>query len=241
VPFQQYEAEYAETNGVLIGPSRKYTELASEASNRHGVELEATGDFVTFTAASAANSIVVRYSIPDNGEGQESWTTLSVYVDDELAGKLSLTSRYSWTYGAHVPNGINHQANNPSQGSPHHFFDEARLLIQDFPAGAKITLKKDSDDSATTYVIDLIDLEQVAPPLSAPEGPTASMGPSCSWSAATCSTPTTAGAAARCTAASTRTPAGRCGSAPTTGASIASMPRPTRPDPGSASAARKRA
>lgn len=172
VPFHEYEAEYGETNGELIGPSRVYTEFASEASNRYAVKLNATGDYVSFTAKAPGNSIVVRYSIPDLGEESESWTTLSVYVNDNLAGKLSLTSRYSWTYGAHVPNGINVQANNPSQGSPHHFFDEARLLIDDFPVGAVVTVKKDADDSAGHYVVDLVDLEQVAAPLAQPAGST---------------------------------------------------------------------
>src|SRR5262249_6454579 len=134
---------------------------------RRAVQLSNTGDYVRFTNKNAANGIVVRYSIPDGG--QDNWTTLSVYVNDQLRAHLSVTSRYSWTYGDssyfNKPN-----QNDPGLGVPHHFFDEARALLGDVPAGATVTIKKDPGDAASQYTIDLVDMEPVPGPLGKPNG-----------------------------------------------------------------------
>ena len=168
VPWVEYEAETMETNGVVLQPSRVFTSVAAEASGRQAVRLSQAGQYVRFTTQSASNSIVVRYSIPDGGS--DYWTTLGVYVNDELRKRLSVTSRYSWTYGG-GDNDFNHpDQNNPSRGAPHHYFDEARALIGDVPAGAKIMLRKDAADAAMDYVIDLVDMEAVAPALAKPQG-----------------------------------------------------------------------
>ncbi|APR79122.1 secreted protein [Minicystis rosea] len=166
-PFVEYEAESMETNGVVIGPSRTFTEVASEASGRRAVKLTKVGDDVHFKSTTHANSIVVRYSIPDGGN--DYWVTLGVYVDGQLRGRLSLTSRYSWTYGNHDHFNQPDQ-NNAGLGTPHHFFDESRALIGDIPEGATVMLRKDGEDMASEYVIDLVDLEYVAPPLPKPDG-----------------------------------------------------------------------
>ena len=65
--------------------------------------------------------------------------------------------------------------NNPADlhqpgGTSFHFFDELRLLTGEIPKGAKVRLQKDSGDTAKYYVIDLIDLEPVPPPLPQPVG-----------------------------------------------------------------------
>jgi alpha-1,3-glucanase-like protein len=85
-------------------------------------------------------------------------------VNGALRTKLTLTSRWSWTYGDLTTK----SPNDPAQGSPHHFYDEAHALIGDVPVGAVISLQKDASDSAAYYVIDLVDLEQVGPPLPQP-------------------------------------------------------------------------
>jgi hypothetical protein len=166
VTFVEYEAEAGETNGTLVGPTRTMTEVAAEASARRAVRLDQTGEYVQFTNQSASNSIVVRYSIPDSADGTGIWATLGVYVDGELRTRLSVTSRYSWTYGQFG----NSQPNDPNQGSPHHFYDESHALIGDVPIGATVMLRKDADDMASYYVIDLVDMEQVPPPLPKPDG-----------------------------------------------------------------------
>jgi hypothetical protein len=165
LPWVEYEAEYAATNGAVLGPGRAFGTLPAESSGRRSVELKAGGAYVEWTAERAANAIVVRYAIPDAPRGGGISATLSLYVDGVFRQKLGLTSKYAWVYGGETAT-----ANNPSVGGAHKFFDEARALVGAIPAGAAVRLQKDSDDSAEFYVIDLIDLEQVAPPLDQPAG-----------------------------------------------------------------------
>ena len=63
----------------------------------------------------------------------------------------------------------------PSVGGAHHFYDEARVLLPPhvvIPFGGKVRLQVDISrgDTASWYVIDLVDLEMVPPPLSQPPG-----------------------------------------------------------------------
>ncbi len=164
VPWIEYEAEAGSTNGEVIAASRTFGEVAAESSGRRSVKLSTTGQYVEVVATEAANSIVLRYVIPDAPRGGGISATLSLYVDDVFERKLELTSKYSWSYG-----GEQQTLNDPAAGGAHHFFDEARALIDAIPAGARVKLQRDSDDSAEYYVVDLIDLEQVAPPLVMPD------------------------------------------------------------------------
>jgi hypothetical protein len=163
VPWIEYEAEAGSTNGVVLAASRTFGEIAAESSGRRSVKLSAVGQYVQFTARQIANSLVVRYVIPDAQAGDGITATLSLYVNDTFRQKLSLTSKYAWSYG-----GETQTLNNPAVGGAHHFFDEARALVGTIPAGATVKLQKDRDDIATYYVVDLIDLEQVAPPKQMP-------------------------------------------------------------------------
>ncbi len=161
LPYQEYEAENAVYTGTLIGPSRALFNMAAEASGRVAVKLTETGQFVTFTASQAANSIVVRYSIPDSANGTGNNATLSVYVNGVFRQKLPMTSRYSWSYDRLAYE----NPKVPNASTAHHFYDESHALIGNIPAGATVTLQKDADDTAPFYVIDFIDLEQVGPPI----------------------------------------------------------------------------
>lgn len=164
VPYVTYEAEHGTTNGTVLEPSRVYREVASEASGRQAIRLDATGQFVEFTTAEAANSIVVRFSIPDSEDGAGQSATLGLYVNGEFRQKLQLNSKHAWEYGSYP------WSNDPNQGNAHRFFDEMHALIGDVPAGSTIRLEKDADSTADYYVIDLTDLEQVAAPLEMPAG-----------------------------------------------------------------------
>jgi hypothetical protein len=166
LPYIEYEAEKASYTGTLIGPSRNLNDMAAEASGREAVKLTATGQHVTFTATQPANSIVVRYSIPDSANGTGIKATLSIYVNDVFEQKLPVTSKYSWSYDR-----LAYQNPKvPNAATAHHFYDESHTLLKAIPAGAKVTLQKDADDTAPYYVIDLIDLEQVGPPIPEPSG-----------------------------------------------------------------------
>jgi hypothetical protein len=164
VPWITYEAENMTTTGTILGPSYAPNVVSSEASGRQCVQLNATGQYVQFTAQSNANAIVVRYSVPDTTDGVGADYTLSLYTNGVFAAKLPVTSEYSWLYGAYP------FTNNPGSGSPRNFFDEVRTNGLSISAGDVVRLQKDSSDTATNYVIDLVDLENVAAPISQPGG-----------------------------------------------------------------------
>jgi Pectate lyase superfamily protein len=166
LPYVEYEAENASYTGTLIGPSTSLGDMAAEASGRKAVKLTATGQHVTFTATQPANSIVVRYSIPDSATGTGINATLSIYVNGVFQQKLPVTSRYSWAYDR-----LAYQNPKvPNAATAHHFYDEAHTLLKQVSAGATVTIQEDADDTAPYYVIDLIDLEQVGPPIPQPAG-----------------------------------------------------------------------
>ena len=163
VPWIEYEAESASTNGVAVGPDRTFGTIASEASGRRAVRLEQTGQFVEFTSTARANALVVRYVIPDAGGGGGMTATLDLSIDGVAQAPLTLTSKYAWSYGGEAST-----SNDPSQGGAHHFYDEVHALVGDIAPGAKVRLQKDAANMAAYYVIDLVDLEYVGAPLAQP-------------------------------------------------------------------------
>ncbi|UOX92578.1 discoidin domain-containing protein [Amycolatopsis sp. FBCC-B4732] len=170
LPYTEYEAETAQYQGQLLetDPLRTFghTNFATESSGRQSVRLAAQGQYVEVTSVNQANSIVVRNSVPDapGGGGQD--FTLSLYVNGTFAQKLTLSSTHSWLYGTtDDPEGLT----NTPQANARRLFDESHaLLAQSYPAGTKFKLQRDNGDSAPYYVIDLVDLEQVAPALPKP-------------------------------------------------------------------------
>ena len=164
MPWTTVEAERADTNGVVIRPDFVGMTAAREASGRQCVRLGAAGQFVELVAPVDANGIVVRYSIPDSPDGRGIDATLGLYVNGTLRQKLPMTSRLCHLYGAYPFN------NDPAAGSPRHFWDELRAMPGDIRRGDRVRLQRDADDTATEYLIDLIDLEPVPPPLERPTG-----------------------------------------------------------------------
>ncbi len=160
-PYIEMEAEDADTNAAIIGPDFTYSHLPSEASGRKAVQLTQPGQYVEFTLTKPANSIVVRYSIPDSKDGKGLTAPLSLYVDGQKQTDLSLTSVYGWFYGTYP------FSNSPMDFFGHHFFDETHRLLSEMGTGTKVRLQMDAGDSAPSYTIDLADFEEVAPP--APE------------------------------------------------------------------------
>jgi hypothetical protein len=165
VPWIEYEAENGQTNAEALLPDRTFGTVAAESSGRRAVRLDQAGEYVQFQSTGPANSVVIRFVIPDSEDGQGLESTISLYVDNVFRQKIQLTSKYAWSYG-----GEELTFNVPKAGGAHHFYDEARALVGDIPAGTTVKLQKDADDDAEYYVIDLIDLEQVAPPRAKPEG-----------------------------------------------------------------------
>ncbi|MFF1421786.1 glycosyl hydrolase family 28-related protein [Streptomyces sp. NPDC058280] len=170
LPYVGYEAEAGQYEGTLLeaDPERTFghTNFASESSGRKSVRLNSTGEFVEFTSTNAANSIVVRNSIPDAPGGGGIDATVSLYADGVFVQKLDLSSKHSWLYGnTDDPESLT----NTPQADARRLFDESHALLdKSYPAGTTFKVQRDADDTASFYIVDLIDLEQVAPPASKP-------------------------------------------------------------------------
>jgi uncharacterized repeat protein (TIGR02543 family) len=163
VPWTTYEAENMTfSGGKILGPQYGPNLVASESSGRECVQLNGAGQYVQFTVQAPANSMVVRYSVPDTANGVGTNYTLSLYTNGVFVEKLALTSLYSWLYGNYP------FTNNPTAGSPRNFYDEVRTNGLNLNPGDVVRLQVDSTDLATNYVIDLVDLENVAAPLAQP-------------------------------------------------------------------------
>ncbi|MFI6512778.1 CARDB domain-containing protein [Streptosporangium sp. NPDC050855] len=160
MPYDMLEAEDAVVGGgaAVVGPNRTIGDVAGEASGRRAVTLNTTGSYVEFTTKASTNTLVTRFSIPDAPGGGGIDSTLNVYVDNTFLKAINLTSRYAWLYGAEASPG-----NSPGAGPPRHIYDEANLMLgTTVPAGSRIRLQKDPANT-TTYAIDFINTEQVAP------------------------------------------------------------------------------
>ena len=159
LPFLEYQAEAAKTDGTILGPSRAFGTLAAEASGREAVRLRA-GGFVEFALRSRANAVDVRYSIPDSADGTGTTAALELQAGGAHLATLTLTSGYGWFYGGYP------FTNRPRDGGAHHFYDDTRALLGvTLPAGTRVRLV-----ATTATVIDLADFEQVARPLAQPAG-----------------------------------------------------------------------
>ncbi|MCZ9355424.1 discoidin domain-containing protein [Streptomyces mutabilis] len=171
VPYTEYEAENGRYEGTLLTTDAKrtfgHTNFGTESSGRKSVRLDSTGQYVEFTSTTPTNSIVVRNSVPDAPGGGGAEATISLYADGEFVRKLTLSSKHSWLYGnTDDPEGL---TNRPG-GDARRLFDESHALLdRTFPQGTEFRLQRDAGDTAAFYVIDLIDLEQVAPPKTKPD------------------------------------------------------------------------
>ncbi len=165
LPYAEVLAQNSATNGTVIGPSYTQGQLADEASQRKAVTLKGTGQYVTFTTPVATNSIDFRYSIPDSSDGSVYTAPISLYINGVKQTDFTLTNAYSWYYGGYP------FTNTPSSGTPEHFYDEVhRLFTTTYPQGTTFKLEIDSEDTASSYTINLADFEDVAAPLTQPSG-----------------------------------------------------------------------
>ena len=151
LPFTSVEAEAAAGTGTRIGPDYTQGTLASEASGRRAVRLDA-GRRVEFTVPRAANAVNVAYSVPDGQSG-----SLAVYVNGQrLARTLPVTSKYSyvdtpWIAGSRT----------------HHLYDNSRMLLgRNVQAGDTVALEA----TGVQVTVDVADFEQAPDPAAKPSG-----------------------------------------------------------------------
>lgn len=162
--YRTIEAEDCITTGTVLEKDRTYHEIQSEASGRSAVILDGTGQYLKVELKVPANSIVLRYCIPDSTDGKGLKAPLNLYIDGEKNRSIELTSKYSWSYGTYP------WTNVPADGAPHHFFDEVRVMLdKTYPAGTVLKFQKDAACQAAYYIIDFVELEEVASPHEQPE------------------------------------------------------------------------
>lgn len=163
VPWTSYEAEAMKTTGQVMGPKYEPFLLETESSGQKFVKLNSAGEYVEFAATTPANGMVVRYSLPDAPEGGGLNSTLALYQNGKLVRRIPVTSHYSWVYGDYPFN------NQPKNGRPRNGYDEVRVKDLNIARGDMLRLQK-ADADPVDCILDLVDLEQIAPPLPAPAG-----------------------------------------------------------------------
>lgn len=173
--FVSYEAEAGKLTGgakvvaLKAAPTTRFASLELEASGHAYVALTATGHEVGWTNRTGRpiSFINVRASIPDAPRGGGITATLNLYVDGVFRQRLNLNSRQSWIY-----EGEQYQASDqdPAKGRPRAFYDEAYAFVSGaaIAPGSRFSLRKDSDNTAAFYDIDVIDVEDPPAPRTQP-------------------------------------------------------------------------
>ena len=171
ITWTEYQAEEGEINGRVAGPSTDPSDLACEAVGRMAVFLEKDGDSVAWTVKESADGFSIRYSIPDAPEGGGIDASLSLYINGTKTESLPLTSRYSWIYGTEH-RGADKWADNPTNGTARaKIYDTARFILKTpVKADDRLELRKDAEDTAGLYLIDMVELEKVPAPGEMPDG-----------------------------------------------------------------------
>lgn len=160
-PWTTVEAEEMKTSRVVLGPKYGPHQLETEASRQRAVRLAVAGDYVEFLAPVSADALVIRYSVPDAERGGGLASALEISVNGHRVHTLPLTSRYSHLYGDYP------FTNNPAAGKARNFFDEARVKGLIIRSGDVVRLERPAT-AGVECVIDLVDLEAVPAPLTAP-------------------------------------------------------------------------
>ncbi len=177
VPFFSYEAESGTLGGgATVGSlgaahTTRYSSPALEASGHAYVALNGTNQYVEWTNNTGKNItfINVRASTPDTSDGKGTTSTLDLYVNGAYRQSLTLSSKQTWDYEGTSDSQYNNGTQNPSDGNPRVFFDEAHTFISGAAVspGSTIRLLKSSSNNAAFYNIDVVDLE--APPAPLPQ------------------------------------------------------------------------
>ena len=162
VPYTRYEAEEASrSDGTTLERSDDIESTAIEASGQSYVALNGKNSSVDFTAATAANALDLRFTLPDHTSGR-----VDVRVNNETVATLDLSSETAWQYV-----GGDHVYDEPGDGRKARFrFDEVHTLLgRQIQKDDHIQIVKVGDDQ-NAYGIDFIELEQAAPAIERPEG-----------------------------------------------------------------------
>lgn len=161
IPWTTYLAADMKTGGEILGPKYDPNTIETESSRQRCVKLSTPEQFIELTVASPANAMIVRYSLPDSPDGLGQDSTLSIFRNEKLLRIVPITSKYAWLYGDYP------FTNDPKAGKPRNCYDEVRLKDLSLRKGDVLRLQKTAD-GVPYCIIDLMDLENVPPPLVSP-------------------------------------------------------------------------
>lgn len=99
IPWTTYEAEQMRTTGTILGPAYGPYRVETESSGQRCVKLGAKSQYVEFAATADANSMVIRFSLPDDQGGNGTSSTLGIYQNGKLVRHERISSHYAWLYG----------------------------------------------------------------------------------------------------------------------------------------------
>jgi hypothetical protein len=172
VPFTTYEAEAGTRAGgatlvaLTTPPADKYSSPVLEASGRAYVQLNGTGQSVTWTNSTSTSftAMMFRICIPDSPSGTGTTATLNLYVNGVFRQAINLSSLQTWDYGYSTG------SQNPADGHPYDFYQEGRVFITGaaIAPGSTIKLQQDAANTAAYYYVDCIDLENPPAALTQP-------------------------------------------------------------------------
>ncbi len=161
IPWITCEAEAMKTTGTVLEPQYTSFHVETEASGQRCVKLAAAGEYLEFTATADANTMVIRFNLPDSPKGGGTNSALDLFINGQRVNSLALSSHYSLLYGNYP------FFNDPTLGKPRNFFDELRVKNLKVKKGDVIRFQKVASETPAC-IVDLVDLEQVAAPLTAP-------------------------------------------------------------------------
>lgn len=164
IPWTTFEAEDMRTSGKVMGPAYEPYRVETESSAQRCVMLQENGQWVEFTSTLNANSMVLRFSMPDSKNGGGLSSTLGIYINGKRYGHFRISSRYTYLYGKYP------FSNNPGAGKQRNFYDEIRIPGIQIVKGNIIRIERDDypGDKADYCMLDLVDLENIEGYITAP-------------------------------------------------------------------------
>lgn len=172
-PWERYEAEpgMCDTNGTFLLPDARYSQeaLQSEASGQTALTLSRAGEYVSWRVDSPGRGVTLRFSVPDSSDGKGLKSRLKLSVSDgRVPLEIELDSFWAWQYTVIAHSDQKYPDNTPSDDKFARMrFDEVSVLLdKDIPSGAILTLTY-TDGTLPPCTIDFVELEPVAPALTA--------------------------------------------------------------------------
>jgi hypothetical protein len=175
-PFTSYEAEAGTLGGgasvvsLTSPPTTQYSSAALEASGHSYVHLAGTGQSVQWTnnTSQPISFVNLRYSMPDTPGGGGTASTLDLYVNGTFRQALGVNSLQTWLYEGN--NNYNGNDQNPADGDPRVFWDEAHAFVTGTPIapGSTFSIVKDAANNQSYYDVDVIDVENPPAPIAQP-------------------------------------------------------------------------